>query len=72
MYTWGLGNRIEGLITTILVGLLTDRAIIIDDPLIEGLVDWPWLASYKAANQKAYLLGPRYVASNDECYFWDR
>jgi hypothetical protein len=27
---WGLGNNIEGLITTILLGLLTDRAILGD------------------------------------------
>jgi hypothetical protein len=69
VYTWGLGNRIEGLITALLIGLLTDRAILIDDPLIEEIVDWPWTGSYSAAKEKVDLTGPKFVSSNDECFF---
>lgn len=66
---WGLGNRLEGLITAILAGLLTDHAILIDDPIIESFVNWPWISSYTKAQEIADLPGEKYYAANKDCFF---
>jgi hypothetical protein len=68
---WGYGNHMVGLWGMILFGIITNRAIIVDDPgFVEKAIVWPFKKwSYYSAQEvvSKHRTG-RYSLTNDQCF----